>query len=119
MLQVLMTLEGPSCISLGAQLPLANLASASQAYRVNIVGLSFGPAFACKSIAPVLRELCALCPAHLGIWAGGSGVDGLAVAPWAWRSFPRWAARPGRCSAGAGGNWKKLVPPLRLKPARC
>jgi DNA-binding transcriptional MerR regulator/methylmalonyl-CoA mutase cobalamin-binding subunit len=81
MLEALMTLEGATCISLGAQLPLADLASASQAYRVDVVGLSFGPGFARKKIPPLLRELRALCPAHLELWAGGSGVDGLEVTP--------------------------------------
>ena len=81
MLEALMTLEGASCISLGAQMPLADLASACQAYRVDVVGLSFGPAFARKKVGPLLRELRALCPAPLEVWAGGSGVDGLEVTP--------------------------------------
>ena len=76
-----MTLEGASCISLGAQMPLADLASACQAYRVDVVGLSFGPAFARKKVGPLLRELRALCPPPLAVWAGGSGVDGLEVTP--------------------------------------
>ena len=81
MLEALMTLEGASCVSLGAQMPLAELAAASSAYRIDVVGLSFGPAFARKKIAPLLRELRALCPAPLEVWAGGSGVDGLQVTP--------------------------------------
>jgi len=74
MVEALMSLEGATCISLGAQTPLPEIASASQAYQADIVGLSFGPAFPRKKILPFLRELRSLCPAEVEIWAGGSGV---------------------------------------------
>jgi MerR family transcriptional regulator, light-induced transcriptional regulator len=74
MVEALMTLEGASCISLGAQTPLPEIASASQAYQADIVGLCFSAAYPRKKIAPFLRELRALCPANIQIWAGGAGV---------------------------------------------
>lgn len=72
--EAVLSLEGASCISLGAQMPLQEIAAAGQAYRVNIVGLSFGAAFPRKKILPILRQLRALCPAETAVWAGGSGV---------------------------------------------
>ena len=80
MLEALMTLEGATCISLGAQMPLPEIASASQAYQADIVGLSFSAAFPRKKILPVLRELRSLCPGEIEVWAGGSGVAGMDVA---------------------------------------
>jgi MerR family transcriptional regulator, light-induced transcriptional regulator len=74
MIEALMTLEGATCISLGAQTPLAEIASASQAFQADIVGLSFSAAFARKKILPILRELRSLCPGGIEVWAGGAGV---------------------------------------------
>jgi DNA-binding transcriptional MerR regulator/methylmalonyl-CoA mutase cobalamin-binding subunit len=74
MVEAVMTLEGASCVSLGAQLPLADIAAAGQAYRADIVGLSFSASFARKKIAPALREMRRACPAGIELWAGGAGV---------------------------------------------
>lgn len=79
--EAVLSLEGASCISLGAQMPLQEIAAAGQAYRANIVGLSFGAAFPRKKILPVLRQLRALCPSETDVWAGGSGVLNLAKTP--------------------------------------
>lgn len=74
MVEAVMSLEGATCISLGAQMPLAETASAAQAYQADIVGLSFCAAFPLKKIGPVLRELRSLCPGKIAVWAGGAGV---------------------------------------------
>ena len=81
MVEGFMLLEGVACISLGAQLPLVDIASASQAYRIDIVGLSFSASFPRKKILPVLRELRSLCPAEIDIWAGGAGVARMEKVP--------------------------------------
>ncbi len=81
MLQALMTLEGASCIALGANLPLAQIAQASQAYRADIVALSFSAAFARKKIGPILQALRSLCPETIDIWAGDAGVARMDTAP--------------------------------------
>jgi DNA-binding transcriptional MerR regulator/methylmalonyl-CoA mutase cobalamin-binding subunit len=81
MVEALMTLEGATCISLGAQTPLQEIASASQAYQADIVGLSFSEAFPRRKILPVLRELRTLCPGEIEILAGGAGVARMDVAP--------------------------------------
>lgn len=73
MVEALMSLEGATCTSFGAQMPLLEIASACQAYQPNIVCLSFGAAFPRKRIFPFLWELRSLCPAEIGIWAAGSG----------------------------------------------
>lgn len=52
MVEAVMSLEGATCISLGAQMPLAEIASAVQAYQADIVGLSFSAAFPLKKIGP-------------------------------------------------------------------
>ncbi|MEO6321711.1 MAG: MerR family transcriptional regulator [Polaromonas sp.] len=74
MVEALMTLEGATCISLGAQMPLPEIASASRAYQADIVVLSFSTAFPRKKILPLLRELRSLCPSGIEVWACGSGV---------------------------------------------
>jgi DNA-binding transcriptional MerR regulator/methylmalonyl-CoA mutase cobalamin-binding subunit len=81
MLEALMALEGATCISLGAQLPLKEIASASLAYQADIVGLSFSQAFARKKLDSVLRELRSLCPGDIEIWAGGAGVARMEKVP--------------------------------------
>lgn len=81
MVEALMTLEGATCISLGAQTPLPEIASASQAYQADAVGLSISAAFPRRKILPVLRELRALCPSEIRLWAGGEGVARLDGAP--------------------------------------
>ncbi|MDO9116249.1 MAG: MerR family transcriptional regulator [Polaromonas sp.] len=81
MVEALMSLEGATCISLGAQTPLPEIVSASQAYQADIVGLSFGPAFPRKKILPFLRELRSLCPGNVEVWAGGSGVARTEMVP--------------------------------------
>ena len=74
MVEALMTIEGATCISLGAQTPLPEIASACQAYHADSVGLSISAAFPRRKIFPVLRELRSLCPCETAVWAGGAGV---------------------------------------------
>ena len=81
MIEGLMTLEGATCIALGAQLPLGEIASASQAYQVDIVCLSFSLAFPRKKFGSVLRELRTLCPGDIEVWAGGAGVARIEKVP--------------------------------------
>ena len=64
---------GASCLYLGAQTPLAEIAQAVTAYRIDLLGLSFSEAFPVRQIAPCLAELRQLVPAEVPIWIGGSG----------------------------------------------
>jgi methylmalonyl-CoA mutase cobalamin-binding subunit len=64
---------GANCLYLGAQTPLAEIAQAVRAYRIDLLGLSFSDAFPVRQIAPCLAELRELVPAGVPIWIGGSG----------------------------------------------
>lgn len=72
MAEVLLTLEGCECLSLGAQTPLAEIAQAASAHRVQAVGLSFSTSFNSKQLQQGLAELRALLPASIALWAGGA-----------------------------------------------
>jgi methanogenic corrinoid protein MtbC1 len=81
MVETLMSLEGADCISLGAQMPVLEIAAAVKHYQANIVGLSFSASFAKKKILPLLRELRTICPPQTQLWVGGSGVVGFDTSP--------------------------------------
>lgn len=72
MAEVMLALEGCTCISLGAQTPLADIVQASAAHRIDIVGLSFSPALPAAAVLGGLKALRAQLPAAVPIWAGGS-----------------------------------------------
>jgi MerR family transcriptional regulator, light-induced transcriptional regulator len=86
MVEALLSLEGARCISLGAQMPLVEIARAAAAHRVDIVALSFSAAFPARQVTNLLRQLREALPATTTLWAGGSGVrrmvapDGVRVA---------------------------------------
>lgn len=73
MAEVALTLAGAHCICLGPQSPLADMAQAAVDYDARVVGLSFSATFPVRKVHPLLKELRALLPDHIKIWAGGSG----------------------------------------------
>jgi methanogenic corrinoid protein MtbC1 len=73
MAKALFTEMGATCLYLGAQTPLSEIADAVKAYRIDLLGLSFSEAFPVRQIAPCLTELRNLVPADVPIWIGGSG----------------------------------------------
>jgi methanogenic corrinoid protein MtbC1 len=73
MLQVLLNLHGAETISLGAQMPLDELAAAARAHEADIVGLSFSIAFPSRSVRPVLTNLRQRLSPTVALWAGGAG----------------------------------------------
>ncbi len=77
MIEALLTLEGARCISLGTQTPLADIALAAKAQRVDIVALSFSAAFPSRQVLPLLKQLRAQLEASCDLWAGGAGVERL------------------------------------------
>lgn len=87
MVEVALTLQGARCISLGAQSPLPDIASAVRAYHTQIVGLSFSTSFPKKSIVPILRQLRSQLDGETQLWAGGAGVVGLDKVPRGVRLF--------------------------------
>jgi DNA-binding transcriptional MerR regulator/methylmalonyl-CoA mutase cobalamin-binding subunit len=82
MAQALLALEGCHCLSLGPQTPIADIAQAVQAERIDIVALSFTSVMGPQAVHLGLKTLRAQLPATAQIWAGGrgaaQGVRGLA-----------------------------------------
>jgi MerR family transcriptional regulator, light-induced transcriptional regulator len=74
MVEAMLSLEGSQCVSLGTQMPLADIARAAAAHRADIVALSFSASFPARQAAGLLAELRAALPNELALWAGGSGL---------------------------------------------
>ena len=79
MAEAIFTLEGAQCIPLGTQTPLPDIARAAAAHRADIVALSFSSAFPRRQVPSLLGELRGVLPLSMEIWAGGSGVRGIAA----------------------------------------
>lgn len=74
MVEALLALEGVSCISLGAETPLAEITRAAAAHKADIVAVSFSAAFNEKQAAAGLAELRAMLPMKILIWVGGASI---------------------------------------------
>ena len=72
MAEALFSLEGCACMSLGVQTPLWDAVLAAQAYRSDILALSFTGCMNPNQVFDGLLELRLKLPAHVRIWAGGS-----------------------------------------------
>ena len=79
MAECLLSLDGATCISLGAQTPLADIVQAAAAHRVDIVALSFSSSFPARQTGPLLAQLRAMLPPEVRLWAGGAGSERLAT----------------------------------------
>lgn len=73
MVRVLLADAGASCISLGAQTPLAEMAEAAEAYDTQVLGLSFSTAYPKRLLLPILTQLHNMMPPNVAIWIGGAG----------------------------------------------
>jgi DNA-binding transcriptional MerR regulator/methylmalonyl-CoA mutase cobalamin-binding subunit len=73
MAEALLALDGASCVSLGTQTPLFDIAMAARSQQADIVALSFSSAYPSRQIAPQLAQLRALLPETIELWAGGGG----------------------------------------------
>ena len=74
MVEALLAVEGACCVPLGTEMPLAEIARAVRADRIDILALSFSAAFNEKQGAAGLAELRAMLPGAVAIWAGGECV---------------------------------------------
>jgi methanogenic corrinoid protein MtbC1 len=74
MAEALFALEGATCIPLGVQMPLLEIARAASAHRADIVALSFSAAFSQRQIPGLLQQLRLSLPPAVALWAGGGGV---------------------------------------------
>ncbi|HEY0823313.1 MAG TPA: MerR family transcriptional regulator [Ramlibacter sp.] len=80
MVEALLALEGAQCVSLGTQTPIVEIAQAAQAYRADVVALSFSAAFPQRQAPALLQHLRATLPASVQLWAGGAGAGTLRAA---------------------------------------
>jgi methanogenic corrinoid protein MtbC1 len=71
MAEALFALEGCNCLSLGPQTPICDIAKAAQAYKADIVALSFTELLGASAIVAGLRELRRQLPQGMAIWVGG------------------------------------------------
>jgi DNA-binding transcriptional MerR regulator/methylmalonyl-CoA mutase cobalamin-binding subunit len=72
MAQTLMALEGCACLSLGVQVPLADLADAAAAWRADIVALSATGTMMRNLLLTSLGQLRSQLPPGVALWVGGS-----------------------------------------------
>jgi methanogenic corrinoid protein MtbC1 len=72
MVEALLALEGCTCVSLGTQTPLADVAQAAQAHRADVVALSFANVQSPATVLTSLRELRLQVPPATALWVGGS-----------------------------------------------
>jgi MerR family transcriptional regulator, light-induced transcriptional regulator len=72
MAEAVFTMEACACVSLGVQTPLWDIAQAAQAYRSDIVALSFTGCMNPNTVIDGLTELRQKLPAGVRLWAGGN-----------------------------------------------
>ena len=72
MAEVVLTLEGCRCTSLGVQTPVWDIARAAAALGVDVVALSHSGSVSPNDTLDTLGELRTKLPARVAIWAGGS-----------------------------------------------
>lgn len=77
----LMRLEGATCISLGVQTPVSQIAAAAVAYRADIVALSFSVYLDAGAVRAGVRQMRLRLPAATELWCGGHGVQRLKRLP--------------------------------------
>ncbi|WP_332848443.1 MerR family transcriptional regulator [Massilia sp. S19_KUP03_FR1] len=73
MSESLLALAGAHCISLGPQTALADIVTAAQALRSDIVALSFSSRVATRVVADSVAELRNRFDGKVAVWASGSG----------------------------------------------
>ncbi len=74
MAEAMLSLHGASCVNLGVQTPIQEIASAASAHRASIVVVSFSEAISAPQIKVGLQQLRLALPSEIAVWAGGSGL---------------------------------------------
>lgn len=72
MAEALFSLDGCTCLSLGAQTPPEQIGPAVAAHRADVVALSFSAVLANRAVHDGLSRLRAVLPTAVEVWAGGS-----------------------------------------------
>jgi methanogenic corrinoid protein MtbC1 len=71
MAEALMALEGCSCVSLGTQTPILDIAQAARAQKADVIALSFSSQMNQNQVVDGLNELKSKLAPGLELWAGG------------------------------------------------
>jgi len=86
MAEAMLVSEGATCVSLGTQMPLADIDNAARAGTFDIVALSFSAAFPARQAVDGLTTLRQTLPASIALWAGGRAlaerkthIDGVSI----------------------------------------
>ena len=72
MVQGLLGLNGCTCISLGTQTPIRDIALAATTHSAHVVALSFSASYPSSYILEGVLELRAKLPPNIGMWVGGA-----------------------------------------------
>lgn len=72
MAQVMLSLAGCHCTSLGTQTPLRDMVQAAAAQRANVLALSISASQNGNDVAQGLQDLRKMLPREVAIWVGGS-----------------------------------------------
>lgn len=72
MAECMLRMQGATCLALGPQTPASEIVRAVEAQRVDVVGLSFSPAYPVHTAVDTLAALRGMLPAGVAIWVGGS-----------------------------------------------
>jgi len=118
MAEAMFVMEGATCISLGTQTPVRDIALAAAAHKADIVAVSFSAAFAPAQVCDALEALRGRLPPEIAVWAGGGnaglgrrdipgvtllhGLDSAALAIAQWR--------PASHCCHAHGHWLEPRP---------
>jgi methanogenic corrinoid protein MtbC1 len=81
MVEAMVLMNGGTCISLGAQIPLDQIVPTVHDYQIDVVGLSFSAAFPKRRMTSLLKTIRQMLPAETALWVGGAGVAGLHKTP--------------------------------------
>lgn len=76
MAEAMLVSEGASCVSLGTQIPLADIAQAALSGPFDVLALSFSAAYPVRQAQEGLVSLRQTLPDRISIWAGGRGLAG-------------------------------------------
>lgn len=76
MVEALLTANGASCLSLGAQTPVADIIGAARGTTTDIVALSFSGAYPWRKARDTLLELRGALPERTELWVGGAALAG-------------------------------------------
>lgn len=79
--EVLLTLEGAHCISLGTRTPLLDIVDAAYRHEADCVALSFSTSFPPRQATQQIGELRRLLPDGVELWVGGAGSERLQCPP--------------------------------------